>query len=165
MRHVTVSWTSARELSDDIHDDMTDLHTTPYHMSYLPMSSLTLSIPYPVSDRCDTTTGVPVSIEKVSPWHQQVQSRARVVDDPTASHASGSWNMYWLENMYWYTSFTHFTSIVEEHMSLICYKPLVITDSWRYFIYLPSSPYIRQGYVYYLLLYQSWLYHLEGPET
>jgi hypothetical protein len=30
-----------REQPVDMEDDMTVLHTTPYHMSYLPMSSLT----------------------------------------------------------------------------------------------------------------------------
>jgi hypothetical protein len=51
---VTVSRPSVREQTTDMQDDMTFLHTTPYHISYLPMSSLTHSIPCPASDRCDT---------------------------------------------------------------------------------------------------------------
>ncbi len=47
-------------------DDMTAaLHTTPYHMSYLPMPSLTHSILCPASDRCDTA-GVPVPPSRTS---------------------------------------------------------------------------------------------------
>ena len=70
-RHDTVSRPPPREKTIDIQDDMTDLHTTPYHMSYLPMPSLTHNIPRPASDRCDIT-GVCTSIEKVGPCHQQV---------------------------------------------------------------------------------------------
>jgi hypothetical protein len=59
-------------------------HTTPYHMSYLPMSSLTHIIACPASDCCDTT--VPVTpIDKVGPLHQQVLSRDRVEDHDTVS--------------------------------------------------------------------------------
>ena len=64
-RNGTVSWPPARKLSDDMEDDMTDLHTTLYHMSCLPKPSVTLSIAYPDSDRCDTN-GVSVSPSKRS---------------------------------------------------------------------------------------------------
>ena len=40
-------------------NDITDLHTTSYNTSYLPLPALTGSIRCPDSDRCDTT-GVPV---------------------------------------------------------------------------------------------------------
>ena len=41
--HDTMSRHPGREQPADIQDDMTvSLHTTPYHMSYLPMSSLTV---------------------------------------------------------------------------------------------------------------------------
>ena len=45
--------------------DNTVLHTTPYHTSYLPMSSLAHIIPCPTSDRCDTT-GVSVTSSRRS---------------------------------------------------------------------------------------------------
>ena len=61
-RHDTVSRPPVREQSADMLD-MTTLHTTPYHMS----------------------------IEKVDPCHQQVQSRARVADHHTSSCVSGRW--------------------------------------------------------------------------
>ncbi len=58
-RHGTVSPPPAREQPADMQDDMTALQTTPYHMSYLPMPSLTHIIPRPPSDRCDIG-GLPV---------------------------------------------------------------------------------------------------------
>jgi hypothetical protein len=58
--HDTVSRPPGREESTDMKNDMTVLHTTPYHMSYLPIPSLTHNIPHPSYDRCDITV-VPVS--------------------------------------------------------------------------------------------------------
>ena len=74
----------AKEQPADMQDDMTALHTTPYHMSYLPMPSLAHNIPRP------SDIVVPASIEKVGPCHHQVLSRARVADHAAASRESGS---------------------------------------------------------------------------
>ena len=88
-RHDNMPLNPVREQSADMEDDMTSLHITPYHMSYLPMSSSEHSTLCPDSDRCDTTDAC-VSIEKVGPCHQQVPSLAGVADHPTSSLASGS---------------------------------------------------------------------------
>jgi hypothetical protein len=53
-----VSRPSARKTTADV-QDITALHTTPYHMSYLTMPSLAHIIPCPASDSCDTAVPVP----------------------------------------------------------------------------------------------------------
>jgi hypothetical protein len=57
-RHGTVLRPPAREKTADV-QDITALHTTPCHMSYLPTSPLVHIIPCPPSDSCDTTVPVP----------------------------------------------------------------------------------------------------------
>jgi hypothetical protein len=65
----TVSRPMAWEKTTNV-EDITSLHTTPYHMSYLPMSSLTHIIPCPVSDSCDTrvhvTQTLPILILRIT---------------------------------------------------------------------------------------------------
>ncbi len=56
-RHSTVLRPPAREKTADV-QDITALHTTPCHMSYLPTPPLVHIIPCPPSDSCDTTVSV-----------------------------------------------------------------------------------------------------------
>ena len=68
------------------------------------------------------------------------------------------------ENMYWYTSYTHFTSMMRAytHIHRRGYVTHIQRSSGYSMIHFMSSspsPYRRQGYVYYMLLYRSWLYH------
>jgi hypothetical protein len=85
VRHGTVSRHPAREKTADV-QGITALHTTPYHMSYLPMPSLTHIIPCSVSDSCDTTVTVPLlrrsvpDISRFCPvlgWRTMLQLLAR----------------------------------------------------------------------------------------
>ena len=76
---------SAKGRPTDMHDDTSALTTQSYHTSYLPLPPLLPRIPCPSSDRCDTTGVLVTPSRRSTPdrWHLQVQSRARVEDDPT----------------------------------------------------------------------------------
>jgi len=79
--------TSCKEKTTDMQDDMTVLHTTPNHMSYLPMPSLAHSIPCPASDRCDTV-GVSVSPSRRS---TPVISNIQTTTLPTHTFLTFTW--------------------------------------------------------------------------
>jgi hypothetical protein len=76
----------AKKQPADLQDDMTALHTTPYHMSYLPLPSMAHNFPGPASDRCDIAVPVHPSrrsapaISRFNPvlgWRTMLQLLAR----------------------------------------------------------------------------------------
>ncbi len=94
----------------------------------------------------------------------------------TAQNEVECWeNIWWILNtysLYERISYTHFTSIMRTNTNWYLNRRAYVTHmTWAsgydmsHFICLSPSPYRRQGYVYCILLYHSWLYHLEGPKT